>query len=337
MRVLIAEDNQMHLMILKEYLKDANVEILSAKNGLEAWGLWKKMAPEIVITDINMPDMDGYELIQKIREYEIGTYTHIITITSSQEIDELEKSFLYGSDDFMVKPIQEKELIYRLKVGQRISRNLDKKSFFDTLARLTELRDQDTGGHIHRIGAFTHILALSLSEKEGYEDLMNEAYIKNLMLSSVLHDIGKIGIDDELLKSTAIYTDEERMRMQKHTIIGSRLLEEILMIHPNMRFLDFAVRIARSHHERYDGKGYPDGLKKEEIPLEARIVAVADVFDALISKRAYKPSFTLEKTLEIMQLEKGKHFDPVIIDVLMENIDRIMNEVYDISHGGKNQ
>ncbi len=333
MKLLIAEDNLMHQMILSEYLNGTSYEVMFANNGKEAWNIWKEFAPEIVVTDINMPYMNGHELIRNIREHEIGTYTHIITITSSQEIVELEKSFVNGSDDFMVKPIQENEFIFRLKVGERVSRSADKKAFFDTLARLTELRDRDTGGHVNRIKVFTTILASHMKRMPKYSEIMTETYVKNLILSSILHDIGKIGIDDDLLKSKSIYTDEERHRMQKHTVFGSQLLSEIKEVHPNMGFLDLAISIARSHHERYDGKGYPDRLKGESIPLEARIVSIADVFDALISKRAYKNAFTLEKTLEIMYSESGKQFDPDLIEVLKSVIDEIISTLYPQNEG----
>lgn len=328
MKVLIAEDNKMHRLILKEYLVETPFEVFLANNGEEAWTIWKEQAPEIVVTDINMPVMDGYQLIEQIRNHEIGTYTHIITITSSQDIDELEKSFIVGSDDFMVKPIHEKELIFRLKVGERMSLNSDKKSFFDTLSRLTQLRDEDTGGHVNRIAELTLLLASRMRTMEIYAEIMTQTYMKNLVLSSILHDIGKIGIDDHLLKSTSIYTPEERLQMQKHTIIGAQLLKEIKEVHPNMGFLDLAISIARSHHERFDGGGYPDGLKGEMIPLEARIVAVADVFDALVSKRAYKNAFSLEKTLNIMTTESGKQFDPEIIDILILEMDNIILNIY---------
>lgn len=328
MKVLIAEDNKIHQMVLRDYLSRTQFEVYTANNGEEAWSIWKDQAPEIVVTDINMPKMDGYQLIEQIRNHEIGTYTHIITITSSQDIDELENSFAIGSDDFMVKPIHEKELIFRLRVGERISANLDKKSFFDTLARLTQLRDEDTGGHVNRIAELTRLLSMRMRSITKYENIMTQTYLKNLVLSSILHDIGKIGIDDSLLKSTSIYTPEERMQMQKHTVIGAQLLSEIKSMHPNMGFLDLAISIARSHHEKFDGTGYPDGLMGEEIPLEARIVAVADVFDALVSKRSYKNSFSLEKTLNIMMAESGKQFDPEIIEVFILEIDSIINDIY---------
>ncbi len=334
MKVLIAEDNLIHQMILEEYLKDTQFDVLTANNGETAWELWKEHAPEIVVTDINMPIMDGYELIQQIRDHEIGTHTHIITITSKRDVDELGRSFDSGSDDFMFKPIHEEELIYRLKVGERAHQNSDKKAFFDTLARLTELRDSDTGGHVKRISDFTRIIALAMKKQPQYAEIMTETYIKNLVFSSILHDIGKIGMDDDLLKSTSIYTPDERKRMQKHTIFGSQLLHEIKIAHPNMGFLDLAVSIARSHHEKYDGTGYPDGLKGEHIPLEARVVAIADVFDALISKRAYKASFPLQKTLEIIRNESGKHFDPQIVSIMFESLNLILKKVYHTTDGG---
>lgn len=334
MKVLIAEDNPIHQMILEDYLKDTHFDVLTAVNGEIAWELWKEHAPEIVVTDINMPLMDGYALIQLIRDHEIGTHTHIITITSKQDVDELERSYDSGSDDFMFKPIQEKELIYRLKVGERANTNSDKKAFFDTLAKLTELRDSDTGGHVKRISDFTRIIALTMKNHPQYAEIMTETYIKNLVFSSILHDIGKIAMDDDLLKSTTIYTPEERKRMQKHTIFGSQFLHEVKTIHPNMGFLDLAISIARSHHEKYDGSGYPDGLKGENIPLEARIVAVADVFDALISRRAYKEPFPIQKTIEIIKKESGRHFDPSIVSIMLESLPLILKKVYRITDGG---
>ncbi|UMZ73497.1 HD domain-containing phosphohydrolase [Natranaerofaba carboxydovora] len=182
------------------------------------------------------------------------------------------------------------------------------------LANLAESRDDETGQHIERTQSFCFFLATELKEESKYEDIIDEAYIENLTRAAPLHDIGKVGVSDNILLKPGKLTTEEFEIIKSHTTIGAKTLKEVKASYPNNEFINMGINIARSHHERWNGSGYPDGLSKDQIPLSARIMAVADVYDALRTKRVYKPAFSHEKAFKIINEEKGKHFDPVIVD-----------------------
>ncbi len=175
---------------------------------------------------------------------------------------------------------------------------------------------------------YTKVIATELKNHPIYKEQVTSQFINHLTLSSVLHDIGKVGIEDAVLRKKGIYTDEERKTMQAHTIIGASTIDKVADKYPFMGFLKMASEIARYHHEKWDGTGYPEGLKGEDIPLSARIVAIADVFDALISERYYKPKYSFEESKRIILESSGKHFDPVIVEAFLKH----EAEFYAIAH-----
>jgi putative two-component system response regulator len=195
-----------------------------------------------------------------------------------------------------------------------------------TLAKIAESRDQETGGHLARMRAYSQILCDDLGTSGPYSRLIDKQFRDDLYRSSPLHDIGKVGIRDEILLKPGPLTPEEFGLMQQHTIIGANILDEAVSHTRGGGFLAMGALIARFHHEQFDGSGYPAGLVGEEIPLPARIVAVADVFDALTSERPYKSAFTPEKAREIIVQGSGTHFDPVIVDVFCRRFDDILRE-----------
>jgi len=183
------------------------------------------------------------------------------------------------------------------------------------LAKLAESRDDDTGKHIERVQNFCRLLAESMQMLTAYSGFINEEFIENIVLSSPLHDIGKVGIPDSILQKPGRLTNDEFREMQRHSLIGAETLEAVRDKYPNNRFINMGIRIAKFHHEKWNGSGYPEGLKGEAIPIEARIMALADVYDALRSKRIYKPEKSHPETCEIILQSKGSHFDPKIIEV----------------------
>jgi len=185
------------------------------------------------------------------------------------------------------------------------------------LAKLTEYRDNETGRHLERINQYSRILAQALMEQANTSHYLTEEYINDLCLSSILHDIGKVGIPDHILMKPGKLNDEEFELIKNHTLIGGDVLLETEKLNSGRTFLSIGKMVAYHHHEKWDGSGYPHGMKGEEIPLSARIVAVADVYDALMSERPYKKAFTHEKAVEIITEGRGKHFDPALVDVFL--------------------
>lgn len=318
MRVLIAEDNRLNRISLKAFLYEMGMEVQIAEDGLQALKLWESFVPQILITDLKMPHLDGVNLIEAIRSREVENYTYIIVLTVDENLETLEKSFEAGADEYLIKPFVKRELIQRIKAAERIIRMFEKQLVIYALAQLTEARDFDTGSHIERIGSYCKILASSLKENPKYSFRITGRFIEDIAISSALHDIGKVGISDTVLHKPGLLNEEERAAMKKHTEIGSTIILSIEQQYPTIKFLKTAGEIARWHHEWFDGTGYPDGLKGEEIPLTARIVAVADVYDALCSERVYKPKMTHEQAKKILLAESGTHFDPEIINAFMK-------------------
>jgi HD-GYP domain-containing protein (c-di-GMP phosphodiesterase class II) len=200
------------------------------------------------------------------------------------------------------------------------------------LARLADSRDTETGEHLERIALYSSALAAALRRRGLHRDIVTPAFVEYLGTSSALHDIGKVGIEDSILRKPGPLTADERLRMQEHTRIGEQCLREIERRLGSSNFLRTAREIAASHHERWDGKGYPAGLKGKEIPLAARIVAIADVYDALATKRVYKDSFPHTRCVDIIRAEAGKHFDPQLVETFLE-IERLFESIARKSSG----
>lgn len=313
MSVLIAEDNKISALTLKIYLQKCKYPHFFAENGTQAYEIWEREHPRIVITDLEMPGMSGIELIRKIRQNETHQYTHIIVITAHTDDDSFAESVEAGADDYIHKPITEFELKNRLLAASRFSRIIDSQQVLFSLSQIVGLRDVDTGRHIERVGFFCKLLASELSLNPKFQTIINRTYIDILPMASTLHDVGKVGIGDDLLKKNGRYTPDEYIRMQDHTTLGYEILSNISQKYPNAEVVKMASVIAKSHHEWWNGKGYPEHLVENQIPLCARIVAVADVYDALRSPRVYKTPYTHDQAKAIILEESGTHFDPDIV------------------------
>ncbi len=315
MQILIVEDEKISLKTLTLYARSLGYEALAAANGQEAWALWQEHRPQIILTDWNMPVMDGITLCNRVRQAEADDYTYIIMITSRNETADLIQGFESGVDDYLTKPVNKSELAVRLKASERIFSLQSKDTVIFAMAKLAETRDPETGLHLERIQSYCRVLAQKLLERGMYADRINRRFIDDIFATSPLHDIGKVGIPDHILLKPGRLDDDEFNIMKTHTLIGYDTLKSTIEKNPKANFLQMSVQIARSHHEKWDGSGYPDKLSGETIPLAARITAVADVYDALASKRVYKTAFTHEKTKAIISDGRGQHFDPALVDV----------------------
>lgn len=317
-KVLVVEDSNVSRKLLAENFQKVGHTILEASNGEEGIEIWEKESPDFVVTDWNMPVKSGLELVKHIRRSSSHQYyTYIILITARDDEDCISKAFEAGVDDYLTKPVNYRELSLRIKAGERLLNLQSKDLIVFALARLAEIRDKETGDHLERIRQYSKLLAEKMSQTAKYKNIINPNYIKNLYDTSPLHDIGKVGIPDYILLKEGKLTQEEFDIMKTHTILGKTTLEEVSR-NANRGFLKMAIEIAGSHHEKWNGSGYPLGLKGLEIPLSARLVALADVYDALRSKRSYKERMPHKKACQIIVKDSGTHFDPDVVYAFME-------------------
>ncbi|MCF8076779.1 MAG: HD domain-containing protein, partial [Desulfotignum sp.] len=250
------------------------------------------------------------------------------------------KAFEGGGIDFVSKPLREQEVLARVEVHlklQQAQRRLARQNqYLESLvqekvkeisasqlatiaavSKLAESRDEETGRHIERTREFCRLLAQKLGEDSRYAGRIGDDFIKNIFHAAPLHDIGKVGVPDHILLKPGRLTPEEFKIIQTHSRLGAETLENVQDSYPGNQFINMGIEITRSHHERWDGKGYPDGLCGEDIPLSARIMAVADVYDALRSRRPYKEPFSHEKAVEIIKQDAGRHFDPEVVSAFV--------------------
>lgn len=317
MKILVVEDEVFSRMKLQKIMESFGYETLVAVNGFEGWKTWEAERPKIVITDWNMPQMDGLELCRKIRSEEGEDYTYIIVVTGRDEIQDVIKGMEAGADDYIVKPFNKNELNVRIKAGARVINLQSKDIVIFALAKLAESRDEDTGNHLDRVRYYSKHLVETIIDSPNPPPELNRILADNIFLTGPLHDIGKVGIPDYILLKPGRLDDNEFAIMKSHSIIGYNTLNGALQKAPNANYLQIAAEIARHHHEKYDGSGYPDGLKGNEIHIASRIFALSDVYDALVSKRPYKEPFAHDRAKHIIVDGKGKHFDPAVVDAFL--------------------
>lgn len=317
MQVLIAEDDRSSAIVLAGVLGAMGYDVLVASDGQSAWELLRDNDCRIVISDWQMPRMDGLELCRNVRARDVGSYVYFILLTSRSGSHNLVEGLQAGADDFITKPFDAEELRVRMKSAERVVSLESRDLIIFTLAKLAESRDPETGAHLERVREYVRILARRLQKNEAFSQIIDQDFIQMMYLSSPLHDIGKVGIPDNVLLKPGRLTDEEMDCMRQHTVIGGETLDAALAAHPSASFLRVASEIAWTHHERYDGRGYPKGLAGENIPLPGRIMALADVYDALTTKRVYKDAMSHETAREILVEGRGTQFDPDVVDAFV--------------------
>ena len=333
-KVLIVDDTPENIQILMDTLKDSYA-IVAATNGEKALRLAvKEPKPDIILLDVMMPGMDGYEVCQVLKKDPETKDIPVIFVTALSEAGDEARGLELGAVDFITKPFNP----YLVK--QRVNNHLDLKRHRDNLQELVderthqlrltqqvtmeamgalaEYRDPETGGHIRRTQHYVRALAIHLKDHPKFKDFLTDTVIDSLFMSAPLHDIGKVGIPDNVLLKPGKLTDEEWVIMRKHPTYGrDAILTAVNRLGPDS-FLSHAAVIAGNHHEKWNGSGYPAGLAGDDIPISARIMAIADVYDALISKRVYKPPFPHEKAVAIIKEDSGTHFDPDMVEAFLE-------------------
>jgi putative two-component system response regulator len=318
MRALIVDDDELSLEILQDVLVQLGYEVERACNGKEALASLRRHSIHLVITDWEMPEMNGLELCRAIREEDFDGYVYVIMLTSREGGQQKIEGLHGGADAFLVKPLNPNELLVCLKTAERILSLETRDLAMFALAKLSESRDPETGAHIERVQSYARLLAQYLSTTERFHEVIDTEFSRLIFQTSPLHDIGKVGIPDTVLLKPGKLGEDEMAVMRTHANLGAQTLEASLQRFPHVRFLQMARDIAMSHHEHWDGNGYPAGLAGEEIPLAARIVALADVYDALTSRRVYRDALPHAQAKKIILSERGTHFDPDIIDAFIQ-------------------
>lgn len=318
MQILIVDDDDFALHVLDRTLDRMGHKAISARDGKEALEILRRGEIRLVVTDWDMPGMGGIELCHAIREADFNGYVYVIMLTGREGAQQRREGLYAGADDFLVKPLDPEELLICLRTAERILALETRDITLFAMAKLAESRDPETGTHIERVQNYTRLLAKQLSSTDKYRSVINDEYIRLIYQTSPLHDLGKVGIPDAVLLKPSKLTVEEFSIMKTHTRLGAQTLEAALARFPNVLFLEMARDIALSHHEHYDGSGYPDGLAGENIPLCARIVAVADVYDALTSRRIYKAAISHNEARAIIVQERRRHFDPDVVDAFLK-------------------
>ena len=340
--ILVIDDTPDNLFLVSNLLKDLYI-VKVANSGEKALKyLLESTAPDLILLDIMMPVLSGYEVIKKIKSDYILKDIPVIFLTAKNSIEDEKIGFELGAADYITKPISPPILLARVKtqLENKIAADFlkDQNQFLEdeikkrtkevvaiqnvtifAMASLAETRDNETGNHIRRTRSYVKILAIKLQNHTKFKDFLTDEMIDTLYKSAPLHDIGKIGIPDYILLKKGKLTFEEFEIMKTHTTLGKEAIENAeKQLGYEVSFLQIAKEIAYSHQEKYDGSGYPLGLKGDEIPISARLMCVADVYDALISKRVYKDSMVHEEAVKIMKEGRGIHFDPEILDAFLE-------------------
>lgn len=340
--VMIVDDTPANLEVLEEILRGQNYDVVAFPRGHMALRAAEENPPDIILLDIMMPQMNGFELSKLWMAHEKLSEIPIIFVSALDDIEHKIKAFSHGGRDYITKPFRHEEVCARVDTQIKLSRaQLELKNNNENLmaivqqkvkeisdsqmatliaiSSLAEFRDDETGKHIHRTSVFCKTLAELLSVHPSYKNTIDLNFINNIFHAAPLHDIGKIGIPDRVLLKPGKLTSEETEIMKTHVIIGATTLERVLEKYPNNAFIKMGVELTKSHHEKWDGSGYPFGLKGEAIPISSRIMALVDVYDALRSKRSYKEAINHEDTLYIIKVEMENQFDPQIVEVFLEN------------------
>jgi putative two-component system response regulator len=335
--VLIVDDTEANIDILVDALAD-EYDVAVAMDGLSALEIAAEDKPDLILLDIMMPGMSGYEVCEKLKADDETKGIPIVFLTAMTEEQDEAKGLALGAIDYVTKPFNPDLVKSRVKnhltlklhqdhledlVRERTRElELTQEVTIEAMGTLAEYRDPETGGHIKRTQYYVKALAEHLQKHPRFKDFLTDKVVELLYKSAPLHDIGKVGVSDNILLKAGKLTDEEFAEMKKHTTYGRDAIDvQLKKLGPNS-FLNYARELAASHQEKWDGSGYPDGLAGDAIPIEGRLIAIADVYDALISKRVYKPPFPHSKAVTIIKEGRGSHFDPDMVDAFLELVEK---------------
>lgn len=346
-KIMVVEDNENNRDLLTRRLERQGHTVVTAENGLIALEKLKDHSVDIMLLDLMMPEMDGYQVLEHLREHDEWKNIPVVVITAINDMETTVKCIELGAEDYLPKPfnptllkarinaclskkwLHDREVQYRnfiedtnKELGERVRQQVKQitstqMATIFAMSKLAESRDPETGAHLERMREYCKVLSEHMSKQDMYRSAIDQTFIDNIYAASPLHDIGKVGILDNVLLKNGPLNDDEWVAMKQHPIIGAETLRAVDSQHPGNEFIKTGIAIAEFHHEKWDGSGYPHGLKGTDIPLEARILALGDVYDALTSKRCYKDAFSHEKSKGIILESIESHFDPSIVQAFL--------------------
>ena len=337
--IIMVDDDITNLNVARNNLAE-KYTIFTAPTGEKLFMILSRVTPALILLDIEMPVMDGYQVIEKLKADEKTAQIPVIFLTAKIDPESEVEGLSLGAVDYITKPFSRELLIKRIELhllyekqkrklqkhNLTLENEVDKKTrevlelqnaILKTVAELVECRDNITGSHIERTQDYLRLLVDFLLEHDIYTDELSSWDIDLFVMSSQLHDVGKISIKDDILLKPGKLTEAEFEEMKKHTVNGAEIIRRIEESTTENDFLRHAEILALSHHEKWNGKGYPYGLSGITIPLQGRLMAIADVYDAQTDERPYKKKFSHEDSVEIIRADKGEHFDPLITDVFL--------------------
>lgn len=338
--VLVVDDTELNIDILESALED-DYRVITAMSGEAALRVIRETPPDIILLDVMMPGMSGYEVCERIKASHDTSSIPVIFLTAANDINDKTRGFECGAVDYIIKPFSLVEVQARLEVhlnlvrakrileqqNELLNRRVKERTqelettqdvIIEAMASLAETRDQETGDHVLRTRYYVQMLAVNLASHPRFEQYLRSIDPDELGTAATLHDIGKVGVPDNILLKPGRLTPEEFVEMKKHTSYGHGILHRLALRLPENMFLRLADTIAWSHHEKWDGSGYPRGLSGDDIPIPGRLMAIADVYDAMVSKRVYKSSLGHDETVDFIVSQKGKHFDPDVVESFCE-------------------
>ncbi len=339
--ILLVDDMPVNLRMLSDMLVAAGYRTRSARSGEMALRAASEQPPDLVLLDIMMPQMDGYEVCRRLKANPALSHVPVIFLSALGDTGDKVEAFAAGAVDYITKPFQIDEVCARVHthlrlhqlqeeveahrhqlevlVAEQVQEIMDSHiATIFAMARLAESRDDETGTHLERVQSFCGLLGEGVA---GRHDGLDSEFVRHLVHAGPLHDIGKVGISDAILLKPGRLTADEFETMKTHTTVGAQTLEAVQRGNPSNAFIGMGIEIARSHHERWDGGGYPQGIAGDRIPLSSRIMAVADVYDALRSRRVYKPAMPHGEACRIINDGSGSQFDPCVVDVFLQRAD----------------
>ena len=338
--ILVVDDQETNRLLLADFIDALGQESIAADTGAAALEQMRTHSVDLILLDIMMPVMDGYEVLDAMKADSTLRHLPVIVITGVDDIQSITHCIERGADDYLTKPfsptllqarinacldrkrLHDMEIEYKSELERRVEEAVRQISSTQlatifAMSKLAESRDPETGEHLERMREYAKILSLHLSKHPKFASRIDEQFIANIYAAAPLHDIGKVGIPDRILQKPGRLTPEEYELMKLHPEVGAETLRAVDAQHPGNTFVRMGVDIALGHHERWDGTGYPHGVSGEAIPLAARILSLADVYDALTSKRCYKEAFSHEKSKAIILEGAGTQFDPDVVEAFI--------------------
>ena len=345
--IFLVDDDVTNLTIGHNILSTM-YNIVTINSGARLMKMLGKLTPDMILLDVDMPAMSGFESIRLIKENNKLKSIPVVFVTARNDSDSELVGLSLGAVDYIVKPFSPPILLKRievhllmeeqrkelLKFNTSLQDMVDEKTetvidlqnaILQVIAEIIDFREDSLSEHVTRTKNYLSILIDAAIMSNKYKDLTTNWDINTLLQSSQLHDIGKLGINESILMKTSILTDEEFEEIKKHTLVCERILDRVMKNTNLQNFFNLAKMFAGTHHERWDGGGYPKGLKGEEIPLESRLMAIADVYDTLVQTRPYRPAYSHDEAVEIIKCESGSHFDPGLVELFLMNSDKFRN------------